>query len=103
MTTTQPFIIRSLAPSPEEMGRELGLSREHVESVRRIMRQPVTVKYRLAAAQKSTARGTSDVYKKYSSSGGVTGKYHPAATKNSGAKKASSGRTKSSSARAAAS
>lgn len=101
MITMQPFIIRSLAPSPEEMGRELGLSREHVESVRKIMRQPVTVKYRLAAAKKSTARGASDVYKKYSSSGRI-GKYQPVATKNSRVKKASSGRMKSSSARAAA-
>jgi hypothetical protein len=85
---TRPFIVQSLASTPEELGRELGLTQEHVKAVRSIMSRPLAVK----TSSSGTYRGVSAAKR---ASARPTGVYRVAA-----AKKASSGRTKSSRTRA---
>jgi len=41
---TKPFFVKSLPPTPEQLGKELGLSPEHIQSVVSIMSQPVTIR-----------------------------------------------------------
>jgi hypothetical protein len=88
--TTRPFIVQSLASTPEELGRELGLTQEHVKAVRSIMMsRPLAVK----TSSSGTYRRTSAAK---TASTRPTGLYRVAA-----AKKASSSRRKSSGMRAA--
>jgi hypothetical protein len=52
---TRPFIVQSLASTPEELGRDLGLTQEHVKAVRSIMSRPLAVK----TSSSGTYRGVS--------------------------------------------
>lgn len=37
----RPYIVKSAPPTPEELGREYGVSPEHIESIRMIMNLPL--------------------------------------------------------------